>query len=154
MSEPPCSGSPCLRECVSVVFFVYLVLFKPVQRDDIKFQVPPEHTCQTTPTIASESASRCDSGYGESGASAVDLRCLENARAWCSDRNPPRTTGQCTRAWSREFDGFEQYMHEIFTHRLSIEAKYHVKACLDNQPEVGCGFIFPYAVILLIKRIQ
>ncbi|XP_045215564.1 cyclin-O protein B-like isoform X2 [Mercenaria mercenaria] len=97
-----------------------------------------EESVQTTPDVISVSSSLCDSGFTESVNDKLNLHCLE-----CVIDLPPKKSHrdgvvQCTCS-NMEHDGFEDYVSEIYLHRLSLEEKYHVPACLDNQPEVSTG---------------
>ncbi|WAR00570.1 CCNOB-like protein [Mya arenaria] len=97
-------------------------------------EVSLDQSLQITPPSAPECVSLSDSGFQKSNTSGVDLRCLEGVWEWPSTRKV--RDAQCSCA-DQEHDGFEDYVHEIFTHRLSIENKYHVKSCLNNQPEIS-----------------
>ena len=77
-------------------------------------------------------SSLCDSGITES----LSLHCLESVLEWPKEYIHHDGGPQCS-CTSRDHTGFEDYVDDIFFHRLSIEGKYHVASCLDNQPEVN-----------------
>ena len=88
-----------------------------------------------------------DSGYNDS----LGLHCDEDADSWkhvkayispggrqCSYiPAPPQTSTK-----SSLHEGFEEHLDTIYQHRLSIEYKFQVASCLDNQPEVQCTVLF------------
>ena len=84
-----------------------------------------------TPEVLSVNSSLCDSGFTES----LGLHCLETVLEWPKEHDQHGGAQQCTCS-THDHYGFEDYVDEIFYHRLSIEDKYHVSSCLDNQPDV------------------
>ncbi|XP_062607164.1 cyclin-O-like [Saccostrea cucullata] len=82
-----------------------------------------------------------DSGYNE----GLHLQCLESVLDWRMDKvylTPDDLESfqfrPCT-IQTADHSGFEEHLDEIYQHRLSIEYKYQVTSCLDNQPEVTPG---------------
>lgn len=78
------------------------------------------------------------SGYNE----GLHLQCLESVLDWRIDKVcvTPDDLGNfqfrpCS-IHTTEHAGFIEHLDEIYQHRLSIEYKYQVASCLDNQPEV------------------
>jgi len=92
---------------------------------------------QTTPDSIADSSTVntpiCDSGLV---VQKLDLQCLEcildDPTLGAERDNPVKCT--CS---NKDYDGFESYVHDIYLHRLEMESKYHVKASLYNQPDVG-----------------
>ncbi|XP_060571262.1 cyclin-O protein A-like [Ruditapes philippinarum] len=97
-----------------------------------------EDKVQTTPEVVCVSSSLCDSGFTESINEKLNLHCLECVLEVPTKKTHTGGTIQCTCS-NQEHDGFEDYVSEIYLHRLGLEEKYHVPACLDNQPEVSTG---------------
>ncbi|WAR31375.1 hypothetical protein MAR_033917 [Mya arenaria] len=87
---------------------------------------------QTTPIMGPGSVSLCDSGLQESVSPSVDLRRLEDMWEFPSTRRVK--DAQCSFT-GQEHYGFEDYVDDIFAHRLNIESKYRIERCLRNQPE-------------------
>nr|XP_022334935.1 cyclin-O-like [Crassostrea virginica] len=82
-----------------------------------------------------------DSGYNE----GLHLQCLESVLDWRVDGiclTPELPDSFQIRVCSlarADHAGFEEHLDQIYQHRLSIEYKYQVTSCLDNQPEVTPG---------------
>ncbi|XP_052788697.1 cyclin-O-like [Mya arenaria] len=89
---------------------------------------------QTTPIMGPGSVSLCDSGLQESVSPSVDLRRLEDMWEFPSTRRVK--DAQCSFT-GQEHYGFEDYVDDIFAHRLNIESKYRIERCLRNQPEIS-----------------
>lgn len=77
-----------------------------------------------------EHSKLCDSGFAESIVGSLNLQCIECASKYCLGDG---TQCNCS---STKYDGFEEYLYDIFMHRLDLEEKYHESSCLDHQPEV------------------
>ena len=105
---------------------------------DVDEPSTPEDTDTTDPSLE-------DSGYNDS----LGLHCGEDTDSWsyvkayitpgghhCSYIQTPAPTS----TKSHNHEGFEEYLDTIYQHRLSIEYKFQVAACLDNQPEVLFSF--------------
>ncbi|KAL3865548.1 hypothetical protein ACJMK2_042943 [Sinanodonta woodiana] len=93
-----------------------------------------------TPDVTAITNTLGDSGFTET----LNLQCLEYILD-LPEKNP------CYKPFHDSLDplscpfkspdhsGFEEYMDDIYRHRLSIEVKYQALSCLDNQPEVTPG---------------
>ncbi|KAL5003957.1 hypothetical protein ScPMuIL_017413 [Solemya velum] len=94
-----------------------------------------------SPSGSGSETSLTDSGITEDG---LNLHCLENVLQWQMKKLPQKES-VFDYHWSKnsfcqqDHTGFEDYLDEIYFHRLGIEMKYHVIMCLDNQPEVTPG---------------
>ena len=84
-----------------------------------------------------------DSGYNES----LSLQCLESVFDLKGKKDndqidsPASPSAPCLHH-CLDHQGFEEYLDDIYYHRLSIEYKYLVTSCLENQPEVYTFFSF------------
>ncbi|KAL4228187.1 G2/mitotic-specific cyclin-B1 [Mactra antiquata] len=93
--------------------------------------VTSENDGQNTPEFTSTepSSNLCDSGFTEFIVKSINQQCIE-----CASRYNDQTT-PCTCSYT-DHDGFEDYLTDIFTHRLKIEEKHFKPACLNHQSEI------------------
>ncbi|XP_021362161.1 cyclin-O-like isoform X2 [Mizuhopecten yessoensis] len=92
----------------------------------------------TPPDTAPENPSLADSGYDDS----LNLQCLETVLDWKGVSQSPGPAPlflSSTLLHSPDHRGFEDYLDDIYYHRLSIEYKYQVNNCLEGQREVTPG---------------
>ena len=102
-----------------------------------------------SPDDLTSNSSLCDSGFADS-LEDLNLRCLECVLEWPSKQEEKlEPAGAGCMCNMQEHTGFEEYVTEIFAHRLSLEEKYHVPRCLSNQPEVPKG---SYSQICLLSQ--
>lgn len=103
-----------------------------------EYSIPytPSDTETLDPSLA-------DSGFND----ALSLQCLESVFDWKGQKgddkiidSPASPTATCMHH-CLDHQGFEDYLDDIYYHRLSIEYKYVVTTCLENQPEVKLRMI-------------
>lgn len=100
-------------------------------QSDSLWQMTPD----SIPSLSDTHTPTLYSGLLSSVVQRLDFKCLD-----CFLEDPvlhghQGGGGRCKCA-SNDYDGFEDYTQDIFVYRREMEAKYHVTACLDNQPEV------------------
>lgn len=108
----------------------------------LSYQISSDHSgtvWQATPDSISIPDSThtpsCDSGFVNSITQRLSVQCLDCILEESTVSVQEDGTVKCC-CPSKVHDGFEEYMHDIYMHRLQLESKYHVPSCLDNQPEV------------------
>ncbi|XP_052101653.1 cyclin-O-like [Mytilus californianus] len=109
---------------------------------DVGIYVDQEYSIPYTPSDTETlDPSLADSGFND----ALSLQCLESVFDWKGEKGDDKTidspaspTATCMHH-CLDHQGFEDYLDDIYYHRLSIEYKYVVTTCLENQPEVDSG---------------
>ncbi|XP_011437783.3 cyclin-O [Magallana gigas] len=113
--------------------------------DDVSLDIYGEEQVVSGPCTPTDTdtlvPSLTDSGFTD----GIHLQCLESVLDWRVDSLclTPEHLGSfqfrpCS-IHTADHSGFEEHLDHIYQHRLSIEYKYQVTSCLDNQPEVTPG---------------
>ncbi|XP_069136632.1 cyclin-A2-like isoform X2 [Argopecten irradians] len=150
-SDPPPPGN-VTSQCVVSSSAPIIQLIPPMnyisseyQDVDVEFFVEESKDTESespdtnsVPDTVPETPCLTDSGYEGS----LSLQCLETVLDWKGVSQSPVPAPlylSSTLLHSPDHRGFEDYLDDIYYHRLSIEYKYQVNNCLEGQREVTPG---------------